>query len=60
MRNIKLIIEYDGANYRGWQVQPTGATIQGMIEEKLALLTKEAVHLLAPEGRMQASMPSDR
>jgi tRNA pseudouridine38-40 synthase len=46
MRNIKLVIEYDGTNYQGWQVQPKGLTIQGMIEEKLALITGEATHLI--------------
>lgn len=55
MRNIKLIIEYDGTNYRGWQVQPKGATVQGMIEEKLVLLTKEAVHLVG-SGRTDAGV----
>ena len=39
MRNIKLLIEYDGTNYLGWQVQAKGLTIQGMIEERLTLLT---------------------
>ena len=47
MRNIKLTIEYDGTNYLGWQVQPRGLTIQGMIEEKLAVLTGEKIHLIA-------------
>jgi len=46
MRNIKLIIEYDGTNYQGWQVQPEGPTIQGMLEEKLSRLTGERVHLI--------------
>jgi tRNA pseudouridine38-40 synthase len=45
MRNIKLTIEYDGTNYLGWQVQPRGLTIQGMIEEKLSLLTGERIRL---------------
>jgi tRNA pseudouridine38-40 synthase len=53
MRNIKLLIEYDGTNYQGWQVQPIGPTIQGTIEEKLALLTGEAVHLIG-SGRTDA------
>lgn len=32
MRNIKLTIAYDGTNYRGWQIQPYGSTIQGELE----------------------------
>ena len=53
MRNIKLLIEYDGANYLGWQVQAKGLTIQGIIEDKLALLTGEKVHLIG-SGRTDA------
>ncbi len=55
MRNIKLLIEYDGTNYLGWQVQPKGATIQGFIEDKLALLTGEPVHLIG-SGRTDAGV----
>lgn len=53
MRNIKLVIEYDGTNYRGWQVQLKGPTIQGMIEEKLVLLTGETTHVIG-SGRTDA------
>lgn len=45
MRTIKLLIEYDGTNYLGWQVQPKGSTIQGVLEEKLRILTGEPVRL---------------
>lgn len=55
MRNIKLTIEYDGTNYQGWQVQPKGQTIQGMIEEKLALLMGETIHLIG-SGRTDAGV----
>jgi tRNA pseudouridine38-40 synthase len=55
MRNIKMIIEYEGTNYHGWQVQPRGVTLQGLIEEKLRLLTKEVVHL-AGSGRTDAGV----
>jgi tRNA pseudouridine38-40 synthase len=55
MRNIKLLIEYDGTNYQGWQVQREGPTVQGMIEEKLALLTGEPVHLIG-SGRTDAGV----
>jgi tRNA pseudouridine38-40 synthase len=53
MRTIKLLIEYDGTNYLGWQVQAKGLTIQGMIEEKLKLLTGEGVRLIG-SGRTDA------
>lgn len=33
--NIKLTIEYDGTNYHGWQLQPNGLTIQGMLEQAI-------------------------
>lgn len=55
MRNIKLLIEYDGTNYLGWQIQPKGVTIQGLVEEKLALLTGERVYLIG-SGRTDAGV----
>ncbi len=55
MRNIKLIIEYDGTNYQGWQVQAKGATIQGIIEEKLSTITEERIHL-AGSGRTDSGV----
>ncbi len=45
MRNIKLIIEYDGTNYSGWQVQPNGLSIQQVLEEALAKLIGAQVRL---------------
>ncbi len=43
MRNLKLIIAFDGAAYAGWQRQPDARTIQGTLEEKLAIMTGEAI-----------------
>lgn len=43
MRNIKLIIEYDGTNYCGWQVQENGPTIQGAVEKALLAVTGENI-----------------
>ena len=55
MRTIKLLIEYDGTNYQGWQVQPKGPTIQGILEEKLGLLTGESIRLVG-SGRTDAGV----
>jgi tRNA pseudouridine38-40 synthase len=55
MRNIKLLIEYDGTNYQGWQIQPKGPTLQGILEEKLGLLTGEAIQLFG-SGRTDSGV----
>jgi tRNA pseudouridine38-40 synthase len=55
MRNLKLLIEYDGTHYQGWQVQPKGPTIQGILEEKLSLLTGESIRLVG-SGRTDAGV----
>jgi tRNA pseudouridine38-40 synthase len=55
MRNIRLLIEYDGTHYHGWQVQPNAVTVQETIEEKLATMTRERVHLAA-SGRTDAGV----
>ncbi len=39
MRNIKLIISYDGTDYSGWQRQPDRPTIQQTLEEAIEKLT---------------------
>lgn len=38
MANYKMIIEYDGTRYCGWQRQPGQATIQGKLESVLSLM----------------------
>ncbi len=55
MRNIKLLIEYDGTNYLGWQVQPKGSTIQGILQDKLGLLTGEPIRLFG-SGRTDSGV----
>lgn len=46
MRNIKLIIEYDGTNYYGWQKQPHQATIQETLEDSIRKVTKEKIDII--------------
>ena len=55
MRTIKLLIEYNGTKYQGWQVQPKGLTIQGVLEEKLGLLIGEAIQLFG-SGRTDSGV----
>ncbi|WP_454052623.1 tRNA pseudouridine(38-40) synthase TruA [Clostridium sp. Marseille-Q7071] len=46
MKNIKLIVEYDGTNYSGWQKQNNNITVQGTLEEILSELTKEKIEII--------------
>ena len=55
MRNIKLIIEYDGKDFNGWQKQPNKLNIQGEIERAIEGVTKEKVELYA-SGRTDAGV----
>ena len=45
MARYQLLIEYVGTNFRGWQIQKKGSTIQGLIQEKLTKLLKEKITL---------------
>ena len=47
MRNIKLVIEYDGKEFNGWQKQPDKLNIQGTIEKSIEAITGEQVDLTA-------------
>ncbi|MBM4140795.1 MAG: tRNA pseudouridine(38-40) synthase TruA [Nitrospira sp.] len=39
MKHIKLLLEYDGTAYQGWQIQKKGLTIQGVIEDRIFKIT---------------------
>lgn len=39
IRNIKLVIEYDGTNYCGWQKQQNGITIEQKVEDAIKHVT---------------------
>lgn len=57
MRNIKLILEYDGTRYQGWQVQKRRAskTLQETIEQALQKVMQEKIRLVA-SGRTDAGV----
>ena len=41
MYRYQILIEYVGTNYRGWQIQKKGQTIQGVLQDKISKLLKE-------------------
>ncbi len=45
-RNIKLVIEYDGSNYSGWQKQKHSMTVQQRIEEAIFDITKQNIEII--------------
>lgn len=46
MKRVKLVVAYDGTNYNGWQVQPNGVTIEGMLNLHLTDLLKEQIRVI--------------
>jgi len=55
MRNLKLMLAYDGAEFAGWQVQPEVPTIQGTLASAIGRLTGEKV-LPQGSGRTDAGV----
>jgi tRNA pseudouridine38-40 synthase len=57
-RNIRLRIAYDGTDFCGWQRQNNGPSIQGVLEEKLAVVTQEQVEV-SGAGRTDAGVHAE-
>ena len=74
MRNVKVVVEYDGTDYFGFQYQPRVPTIQGELERVLCKIVKEKVTVYGSgrtdagvhaagqviNFRTQGSIPTDR
>ncbi len=54
-RNIKLVIEYKGTSFAGWQFQPGQTTVQGEIEAAIHKVTGEKATLIGA-GRTDAGV----
>ena len=55
MFKYQILVEYAGTNFRGWQIQKKGKTIQGLIQEKISKLLKEKITLFG-SGRTDAGV----
>jgi len=55
MRNIKIVVEYDGTDFSGWQYQPDRRTVQGEIERAILHITGEDVRVKG-SGRTDAGV----
>jgi len=54
-RCVKLVLAYDGAAFQGWQRQSAGRTVQGVMEDAVRAVTKEAAPV-AGSGRTDAGV----
>ncbi|MBJ95321.1 MAG: tRNA pseudouridine(38-40) synthase TruA [Rickettsiales bacterium] len=74
VRNVALVVEYDGRGFAGWQLQPGQRTVQSALEESLAVLcghpvvvrvagrTDSGVHAWAQRAHFftRSTLPCDR
>lgn len=45
MKRIKLVVAYEGTNYCGWQIQPSGLTIEEVLNKALKELLGEEIRV---------------
>ena len=53
--NHKLLIQYDGTDFHGWQVQENDRTIQGELERVIGMLDNGPVKVIG-SGRTDAGV----
>lgn len=46
MRNIKIVLEYDGTNFCGWQIQPNVRTVQDEIQKALKKIFSQKINII--------------
>lgn len=46
MKRVMLTVAYDGTNYHGWQIQPNGETIEGILNRCLSVLLGEKISVI--------------
>ena len=55
MYRYQVLIEYEGTNYKGWQIQKKGQTIQGVLQDKFSKLLKKKINIVG-SGRTDAGV----
>ncbi len=55
MRNFKIILQYDGGAYHGWQIQKNGVTVQETVQNAVRAVTGENITLKGA-GRTDAGV----
>lgn len=58
MRKFRILIEYEGTRYNGWQIQPNGLGIQEVLQSKLKKITKKKTNVIA-SGRTDAGVHAE-
>ena len=53
--NFKIVIEYDGRKYSGWQIQKDRITIQSELEKSLSIILNQRINIKA-SGRTDAGV----
>ena len=56
MNNIKLIVEYDGAGFYGWQKQPALRTVQSELEKVIHTVVRGPISPLHSAGRTDSGV----
>ena len=58
MFRYQILIEYEGTNFRGWQIQKKGKTVQGLLQEKISKLLKEKI-IIYGAGRLDVGVHAE-